>query len=923
MPKEKVQQQKLQILKCEHCTGSGLVQKRVCDFCLGFGMLAWTGDELLYWNKRINLVQIGKDRVKLLVTNFINLSLFLFGTLGVLMLGWVMVSFIETDFLFWKFYKIRNWQMTIFWLSMLTNGYLVYRFQKAWDKIKFIPKQKYQTTNVPFRKISWSEVKDLPKNKKINITDYFTIEAQTAVNKSWQLTNRYEDNQTDPIHLLIALLTYNQTQVIFARLGVPFSKLKSKIRNTLSAQPEHNKGMVILSTQMKEIIFRSYFLARQLRQKKVEITELLEELVTQDNKVNELLYDLNITVDKIRNVTAWLRIKQQLRDNLKRFKQKATLRPRSSMNRAMTAVAIPTLDTFSQDLTLLAQTGYLLPCIGRDKEIEEIFNIMHGGTRRSVILIGQPGVGKNTIIDGIAQRMVEDNVPDFLKDKRLVNLSVAKIVSGATPVEAQKRLMTVIHEIRRSGNIILFIENVDKMIGISAGRQGSIDLADVLSQTLSNNNLLALATTTPDDYRKYFEGKSSLDNVFEKVDITEVSGNEAIQILEAKAGSVEYQNEVFFSYDAIAQTVNLSDRYLHERYLPEKAIEIIQEVATKVKQEKGKDSTVTANDVATVISNKTNIPLTEITQEESKKLLNLEDKIHQRVIGQDEAVTAVAASIRRARAEMRDTSKPIVNLLFLGPTGVGKTELAKSVAEVYFGNEKNMIRLDMSEYQDKTSINRLIGAPPGYSGAGEGGYLSEAVRKKQFSLILLDEIEKAHPDILNIFLQVLDDGRLTDSSGRTIDFTNTIIIATSNAGTRFIQDQVKQKMPIGEIKQQLIDSKLGKFFRPELLNRFDGIIVFKPLTLDGVEKIAQLMIKKVGKTLEEKGITLDASDEAVKEIATAGFDPQFGARPLRRVIQQKVQDPLANYLLSGKIDRRDKVMIEAGGEISIKKAKKI
>jgi len=461
------------------------------------------------------------------------------------------------------------------------------------------------------------------------------------------------------------------------------------------------------------------------------------------------------------------------------------------------------------------------------------------------------------------------------------------------------------------------------MVGITAGREGSIDLADVLSQALSKNNILCLATTTPPEYKKYIEEKSSLDRVLEKIDVAEVNGNEAIQILESKANSIEYRHQIYFSYDAIEQAVVLADRYLHDRFLPEKAVQIMEEVATRAREQKGKRSLITGNDVAQIISGKTNIPLAEITKEESEKLLNLEDKIHERMIDQEEAVSMVATSLRRARAEMRDMKRPIVNLLFLGPTGVGKTELAKTVAAVYFGNEKNMIRLDMSEYQEQSSLGRLIGAAPGFAGSNTGGYLTEAVRKNPFSLILLDEIEKAHPDILNVFLQVLDDGRLTDSSGRTIDFTSSIIIATSNAGTKIIQDLVKQNIPIEQIRQQLMDGELNKYFRPEFLNRFDGIIVFKPLAMADVEKIAKLMLNKIAKDLEIRGIKLEVAPEALSYLAQAGFDPEFGARPLRRVIQQKVQDQLANYILQGAVGRRDTVRLGAAGGIEIIKARQL
>ncbi len=914
----------IKFITCQKC-GEAKQTNKICNNCYDFGMVAWTGKTLLYWDKRINYFQISLDDTKKFVKNVINLGLALFGLLGALMLGWVIYSFSLTALPIWQFFSIKSWQLFIFWLSMSTNSYLYYRFQRDAEKIKYIPKKKYQEDLVAEKNLTIENIDTLTEKDKISIKNYFTEQAHQAIVGSWKSAKRYKNSKITPVHLLISLLTFEKTQIIFSRLGINFDALKTKIGRLLSIEPRREKILHIdMNNQVKEIIFNSYFLAYQLKQKKVEITEILEALLEQDNSVKEMLYDLDITLDKIKNVIAWLRIRGLLKDNLQKFRRRASLKPGSNMDRAMTAIATPILDRFSQDLTLLAKHGYLMPCVGREKEIEEIFVIMSGGTRRSVILVGNPGVGKKTIVEGIAQRMVEEDVPKFLQDKRLVSLNVAQLVSGVNASEAQERMIYILSEIRRSGNIILVVNDIHGLIGISSGRQGSIDLADVLSQALENNSVLCISATTPSDYNKYIEGKNSLSNVLEKLNVEEVSGNEAIQILESKVGAIEYHNKIYFSYDSIAKTVELSDRYLHDRYLPEKAIEILQQTATTVSNQKGPNSIITVNDVASIISEKTNIPLTEITQEESEKLINLEEKIHERVVGQNEAVDMVASSLRRARAEMRDKKRPIVNLLFLGPTGVGKTELAKTIAEVYFGAENIMIRLDMSEYQEKSSINRLIGAPPGYSQAGEGGYFTEAVRKNPFSLILLDEIEKAHPDILNIFLQVMDDGRLTDTSGRTVDFTSAIIIATSNAATGFIQSEVKKKTPLIEIKKQLIEQHLEKYFRPEFLNRFDGIIVFKPLDVPDIESITKLMLVNIKKKLEaDKGIILKATPEAIIDLANAGFSPEFGARPLRRVIQNQIQDPITNFILSNRLSRRDTIIVKSKGQIEIKKAKKI
>ncbi len=916
-------EKKVQYMTCQKCEGK--LKEKKCSRCFNFGVIGWDGEYLLYWGKKINPLQVALRDAKKIIKKATIIIFSLFGIFGVLMLAWAAYLFFNSNLSFSDLYKIKNWQLLIFWISMLSNCYIYY-LQKNSGEEKLIPSKKYREEKLIFNLITEDEIDGLSAKKKINISKYLSETANQAFFDSWKTANRYGSKEIAPVHLFLSLLGTEEIQIVFSRLGINFEDLKNRIIKLLySYNLQEKPPSIEINKKVKKILFDSYFLAYSLRQKKIGTTEILESLVKNDDSIQEILYDLNITSDKIENVAAWLRIKGQLRENWRKFRKKASLKPGGAMNRAMTAIATPALDKFGRDLTLLAKYGYLMPCIGRQKEINEIFSIMSGGTRRSAVLVGNSGVGKKTIIEGIAQMMVEENVPKFLKDKRLVSLNIAQLVSGVDASQAQERMIIILNEVRRSGNIILVINDIHGIIGISAGWQGgSVDLADVLSQALGNGSILSISTTTPTEYRQYIENKNSLSSVLEKINIEEISGNEAIQILESKIGAIEYHNKIYFSYDAIAKTVELSNRYLHDRFLPEKAIEILQQTANVMSGKKGINSIITANDVAAVISEKTNIPLTEITQEESEKLVNLEVKIHERVVGQDEAVEMVASSLRRARAEMRDQKKPIVNLLFLGPTGVGKTELAKTIAEVYFGDENKMIRLDMSEYQEKSSINRLIGSPPGYSQTKEGGYFAEAVRKNPFSLILLDEIEKAHPEILNIFLQILDDGRLTDSSGRTIDFTNAIIIATSNAGSDFIKSMVKKQTPILEIQKQLMDDHLDKYFRPEFLNRFDGIIVFKPLTIKDVESITKLILVKIKQNLEiNKGIILKATPEAITELANAGFSLEFGARPLIRVIQKSVQDPITNYILSNQINRRDTIIIKSGGQIEINKAKEI
>lgn len=529
-------------------------------------------------------------------------------------------------------------------------------------------------------------------------------------------------------------------------------------------------------------------------------------------------------------------------------------------------------------------------------------------------MVGEAGVGKRSLVEGIAERMVSEDVPKILQEKRMVSLSVSRLYSGADPGEAMGRMHHIFSEISRAGNIILHIPNIHEL---SAGGGVHADLAAALSAELHKQYFLAICSTTNAEYRA-LEG-TALADVLEKIDIKEPTADESVQILESKVGVFEHKNKVFFSYDAIERAVILAEKYLPGRYLPEKAIEIAQEAAHAVRGKRGINAIISGEDVAEIISEKGHVPVTKVTEEEGESLLHIEEKMRERVIGQSEAVKAVAAAIRRSRAGLRSEGRPIANFLFLGPTGVGKTETAKTVAEVYFGDEKNMIRLDMSEYQDKESLYRMIGEP----GGAPGGILTEAVRKQPFALLLLDEIEKAHPDILNLFLQVMDDGRLTDNTGRTVDFTNIILIATSNAGTAVIQDEIRKGTPLPDIKEMLLNKELRASFRPEFLNRFDGVIVFTPLSEEEIRKVASLMLKAVARQLEKNGIMLRVTDEAVSELAAAGFDPVFGARPLRRVIQERVQDALANFMLANKLGRRDVVVLEQGGSIRIEKAEQL
>jgi ATP-dependent Clp protease ATP-binding subunit ClpC len=742
----------------------------------------------------------------------------------------------------------------------------------------------------------------------VNVANLFSADATSTIERAFEVAIKYGHKFVEPVHVFVGTMDAPDVSVVFGRLGISFEDIQSPIARRIETR-ELGKPSV-LSQESERVILEAF--RRALLEKRSEISslEIFASVYEADEFIRELLLDKGIDEGKFRNMIAWLRIHEKMRERYKQFRQAALYKPTGAMNRAMTSVATPTLDAVSEDLTTAAVSGYLPMMVGREEQVEELFRVIEGG-RQSVLLVGPEGVGKSTVLAGIAELMVKEEVPKILQDRRLVRISIPHLVSGADASEAQERLLQVLHEVARSRNIILAFTDIDQLVG-----QGSdaSDLAGTLVDFLSRSGTFAVATTTPQAYTATVE-RSILGRIFQKVDILEPDQESAIHMLESKIGEIEYEHNVIFSYEAVERAVKLSDRYMHETYLPKKAIEVARETALQVSKRRGQDALVTGEDVAQIVSSKTGIPTMSVAEDEKEKLLGLEEKMHGRVIGQEEAVSAVSAALRRARTELRSQARPIATFLFLGPTGVGKTELAKTVAETYFGNEDMMVRLDMSEYQDASSINRMLGTP----GSQSGGLLTEAVRKQPFAIVLLDELEKAHPDILNVFLQVFDDGRLTDSVGRTIDFTNTIIICTSNAGTPYIQDAVGRGEAVDVIKTHLVEEELRGIYRPEFLNRFDGIVVFKPLAPEDVLAITKLFMNAVASRLEPKGIGFRAEDVAVAELAQKGFDPKFGARPLRRLVQEEVDNAIANALLQGEVRRRDTIVLEAGGKIRIEK----
>ncbi|MGE6756179.1 ATP-dependent protease ATP-binding subunit ClpC [Rossellomorea sp. NPDC071047] len=635
----------------------------------------------------------------------------------------------------------------------------------------------------------------------------------------------------------------------------------------------------------------------------------------------------------------------------------------------------PTLDSLARDLTAIAREGSLDPVIGRSKEIQRVIEVLSRRTKNNPVLIGEPGVGKTAIAEGLAQQIIANEVPEILRDKRVMTLDMGTVVAGTKyRGEFEDRLKKVMDEIRQAGNIILFIDELHTLIG-AGGAEGAIDASNILKPSLARGELQCIGATTLDEYRKYIEKDAALERRFQPIQVNEPTAEESIQILKGLRDRYEAHHRVSITDEAIDAAVKFSDRYISDRFLPDKAIDLIDEAGSKVrlrsyttppnlkeleanleeirkekdaavqsqefekaaslrdseqklreeleetkntwKEKQGQENTeVTVEDIAKVVSNWTGVPVSKLAQTETDRLLKLEEILHSRVIGQSEAVVAVSKAVRRARAGLKDPKRPIGSFIFLGPTGVGKTELARALAESMFGDEDAMIRIDMSEYMEKHSTSRLVGSPPGYVGYEEGGQLTEKVRRKPYSVVLLDEIEKAHPDVFNILLQVLEDGRLTDSKGRTVDFRNTVLIMTSNVGAQSLKSNKYVGFNIQDGKQDYKDMKgkvmeeLKRAFRPEFLNRIDEIIVFHSLEKDHLKEIVTLMSNQLTTRLKEQDIHLELSAAAKEKIADEGFDPEYGARPLRRAIQKHVEDKLSEELLRGKVLTGQNILID-------------
>ncbi|MFZ2681971.1 MAG: ATP-dependent Clp protease ATP-binding subunit [Patescibacteria group bacterium] len=856
-----------------------------------------------YWQSEVSAASLKRDQSRItakVIEKYAAICLSLVLMMAFI-LGVVLVD--QAQPTSWDFWSTPSWSAASFYLAISTSLFGVYRHLSG---------QRSLSPLAGVGKLTAPELVYIPSlasvERKRDIAGVVSQDSELAVAEAYRLAVKSGHAEVGVLHLFAGALATPPVQIVLARLGIPFDELKDPLRRRLATQ---SAGNTVFGAQAQELLAQALLLALENGRPRVSALDILATTFAAEPFLTDLFESKGIAPDELANALAWMRISEDLTARYRAFRRAAVYKPTGSMNRSMTAVATPFLDAVSYDLTRAAVQGQTGLLVGRDTEVQTILRAIEGGGQ-SVVLVGQSGVGKQALVEGIADLMVEEKVPMILQDKRLLQLSVPHIVSAQGGNGADERFLFALEQVARAGNIVLVIENIHELVG----QAGGFDLASILASELGRGYTFVIATTTPQGYAEIIE-RSVIAPKLQKIVINELDRNESIRVLESKVGGIEAKHKVIFTYGALAAAVDLSSRYMHDGALPEKAIEVIRETALVVSKRGELHAWVKKADVAALISERTRIPVTEVSTGEGEKLLHLEERVHERVIGQEQAVTAVAAALRRARTELRSGKRPIANFLFLGPTGVGKTELAKATAEVYFGNEQAMVRFDMSEYQEQSAITRLIG------GNGQAGLMTEAVRKNPFCLLLLDELEKAHPDILNLFLQVMDDGRLTDGLGRTVDFTNIILIATSNAGTQFIQDQVEAGAAISAIKTELMERELKTIYRPEFLNRFDDVIVFTPLTREDVVAIAYLSLAKVTERLKAKGITFSVTDAAVHELAEQGYDPKFGARPLRRVIQEKVENQLADFLLKGSVGRRDSLVFDAGGVITLNKAEEL
>ncbi len=802
----------------------------------------------------------------------------------------------------------------------------------------------------------------------------FTPSAKHVLAIAQEQAKYFKHQAVGTEHLLLALSMDKDgiANKIFEQFSITNDDIREEIERLIGYGTMENLGAsdyLPYSPKAKQVLSLAGKEAQQMHALKIGTEHLLLALIADESVLSSrILYSLDVVPRQMRKVI--LR-RLGIADSQQRNSS------RQSSRRRVQQTGTPTLDKLARDMTELARNGQLDPVIGRNKEVKRVEQILSRRTKNNPVLIGEPGVGKTAIAEGLAQRIVEGKVPAELANKRLMMLDMGSLVAGTKyRGEFEDRLKKVIDEIQNDGHVILFIDELHTLIG-AGGAEGAIDASNILKPALARGELQTIGATTLDEYQKYIESDAALERRFATVQVDEPTTDQTLQILRGLRPKYEEHHHAKITDEALEEAVKLSDRYISDRFLPDKAIDLIDEAASKVRlnvsslppegkelekelkatikekedairnqefekasdlrdleaqikdkireyQDSWKNSqdankpTVGVDEVAAVVSTITGIPVTKITEGESERLLKLEETLHARVIGQNEAVVALSKAIRRARVGLKSPNRPIGSFIFSGPTGVGKTELAKALAEAVFGSEDNIVRIDMSEFMEKHTTSKLIGSPPGYVGYDDGGHMTEIIRKKPYSVVLFDEIEKAHPDVFNIMLQILDDGRLTDSKGRLVNFKNTIIIMTSNVGASMItstqklgfsvsQDSKKDKY---EKLKDTVMEEMKKSFRPEFLNRIDDIIVFAHLSQEEIRQIVDLMLKDLFKRLDERELKIEVGDDVKDYLAKEGYNEAYGARPLRRVIQKKIEDVLAEEILTGKYGANDTLLMK-------------
>ncbi len=790
----------------------------------------------------------------------------------------------------------------------------------------------------------------------------FTERARRVIAMAEAEAKKLNHNYVGTEHILLGLVKEKKGiagKVLSEQANLKEDQIIDVIKSIIGTGQNKVEGSINLTPRSKKVLNLSMEQARKLNHSYIGTEHILLGVISEGEGVAvRILQEVGVELEKV---------KKEILNILNEGNQNKTETEESET---------PELDKYSRDLTRMASKDKLDPVIGREDEIERVIQVLSRRTKNNPVLIGEPGVGKTAIIEGLAKSIAEENVPEILIDQRVVALDLSSLVAGSKyRGEFEQRLKAVMSEIVENGNVILFIDEMHTLVGAGAA-EGAIDAANILKPALARGELQAIGATTLDEYRKYIEKDSALERRFQSIMVEENSTQESIKILKGLRDPYEAHHKVKITDEAIEAAVNLSHRYITDRFLPDKAIDLMDEAASRVrlknntrpselkdinerieelekekeaavknqefekaaelrdkekelkeeleeikddwKQKKGRnDMIVQIEDIAQIVSSWTGIPVTKLEETETKKLLKLEEHLHERVVGQDEAIKAVSEAVRRARAGLKDPDRPIGSFIFLGPTGVGKTELARTLAEAMFDDEDAMIRIDMSEYMEKHSVSRLVGSPPGYVGHEEGGQLTEPVRRRPYSVILFDEIEKAHPEVFNILLQLLDDGALTDAQGRKVDFKNTVIIMTSNVGANYIKNQSKlgfaakkdEKEEYENMKDNVL-SKLRDTFRPEFLNRLDETIVFHSLNKTHISEIIEIMIKELQDRLDEKEINIEITEDAKMHLIDEGFDAEFGARPLRRAIQRLVENKLSEQILSGEIKEGNKVIVD-------------